>query len=698
MTDPKYDNEGNEVPSEPLTWRRMRGHIGGLLAAADRGDLRNAVDSIGGFTNSARHLRDTAYRARLQGECPLGIIALHAMSLLLCLAFDDDCNSQWGKVAKAMRYSDLEIVPWVASAWQLNSIFKHLGRVVQENDPACNVESDGVNWPYFHQASQEPGLSHSQQAAIMGLQKSSPFRRSCEGGTQWLSLIQMAWCAKTEIVCVGGYEYLLTWKMRLAAQSGTNLRRWIAHSASWNIYDWQVGVLYPAMRHHYNVGLTVNELEIVGIELPLPRSPLGCLVEMSIKGIRREGLVVLAMDDAKTGHEERCRVVCGWSRDENSKVWDLYGFNRYSSWDGVSTCTCARADLQLDHAGCNTSQHPLMYQMPTRRSHDELVAEILRVGSGDAPVFSQAAASLSKLNEDAPVFTTMNFGHMAKYLLRFGAHVARLQIPNVVVFVLDKSARDMCQQAQRDYGKPDVCLEGKERTALQKYIVVLSYLLLDRDVFWFDFDSIWLQNPMAAIRSHEAKAEVSNQLVPEGRPLIYSAIDYDSLNCGMNAFFLIKSHRESLAWLLALMHWFYTRPYAHDQLAYSLFLGMVPLVDEEPLPEPIPMASLDPNVFANAARFAGLGFHGDVDDIVLFHFFDGWNSNAPGDVEMFATPVYKQFDLFEVLYGSDAEAAKAAIARSKLPVPKEHKDCRITVDLGLGVELVHAEPEIIMMP
>ncbi|CAE8596421.1 unnamed protein product, partial [Polarella glacialis] len=103
---------------------------------------------------------------------------------------------------------------------------------------------------------------------------------------------------------------------------------------------------------------------------------------------------------------------------------------------------------------------------------------------------------------------------------------------------------------------------------------------------------------------------------------------------------------------------------------------------------------LDPNIFGNAARFEGLGFSSEVEDLVFFHFFDGWNSNQPEGVEQFATPTYRGLDVFGVLYGEDKAAAHAAMNRSRLPAPKELKDCSYMENMGLGVTLTHSRVEL----
>ena len=110
-----------------------------------------------------------------------------------------------------------------------------------------------------------------------------------------------------------------------------------------------------------------------------------------------------------------------------------------------------------------------------------------------------------------------------------------LKVQNVVVFALDSEAIRACRKSHGGGGYA-VCLEGQGRTALQKYLIVLLYLYLDRDVFWFDFDSVWLQNPAGALRKAIDAAPNAT---------LHAAIDFDSSDCAMNAFFLIRSSSMS---------------------------------------------------------------------------------------------------------------------------------------------------------
>eukprot|EP00439_Symbiodinium_sp_Y106_P014267 s4026_g2.t1 len=203
-----------------------------------------------------------------------------------------------------------------------------------------------------------------------------------------------------------------------------------------------------------------------------------------------------------------------------------------------------------------------------------------------------------------------------------------------------------------------------------------------RDTFWFDFDSVWLKNPVPFIRAAEAADALEAETSSRSPSMVFSAIDFNSKNCAMNAYFLLRPSRgPAVAWVLSLLDWIYSRPFVHDQLAFSLFLGSCPL---EPLPAVPAWAPLDPNIFANAARFEGLGFSAEVENLAFFHFFDGWNSNSPEGVEYFAKPTYRGLDMFSALY-SDKQTAAEIISRSRLEAPATLKDCSQMVDLGLGV-------------
>ena len=208
-----------------------------------------------------------------------------------------------------------------------------------------------------------------------------------------------------------------------------------------------------------------------------------------------------------TLHSSRCRASCASSGEA-----ELFGTASVHDDDDDSRveygCLCAlsgAARYEPPGGNCSGPRHALMFRMPAFAWGRELEQRLRSLGGGSAPTLSQVARSLPRLGTDAPVFTTMVFGHMSKHLRRFGRRLQRLAIPNVVVYALDAEAERECASAHQSYGAPAFCLRGEGKTALQKYVVILLYLAVGREVFWFDFDSVWLKNPMPFLRSLEAE-------------------------------------------------------------------------------------------------------------------------------------------------------------------------------------------------
>eukprot|EP00927_Polykrikos_kofoidii_P023888 TRINITY_DN21846_c0_g1_i4.p1 TRINITY_DN21846_c0_g1~~TRINITY_DN21846_c0_g1_i4.p1 ORF type:complete len:904 (+),score=103.50 TRINITY_DN21846_c0_g1_i4:34-2712(+) len=671
------------------TWEALRGEVSDVCRAVGSGQLQSSAGeragSVAGWAELLEHGLALAATEHLgSNECPLGRITVRIAVLLLCLAQRSQgrCRMRWAAAAKAMRSSSLRLTEWSATTWPLLECLMYVGSIVTEDDPTCTASVDGsVDWSLILKSSRSAEeipvtvYDYLQSNWDVGFVWGGP----CQGGQQWVTAMRMNLCARTEIKCwVAGAAYL-EWKLRTASASGNELQQWAALAGSWSLPATFIHTLSSVMRHHYAFGFTPSEIRVLSIMPDHTGSEARLCGQKNRPGSTLISL--LADNSVPYRHEDRCRATCGWSNGDGKRAWPFYG--AFIHREGPA-CLCAGHSALLggDVQNCTDKDAVPLRNMPANKGVEQRVREALQLGSS-APVLSQAALSLDQLDRATMVFTTMVFGHMSQYLNDFAARLSLLAIPNVVVFTLDETAHLLCRAAQRAHGSPAVCLRGEGKTALQKYVVVLTYLALGRDVFWFDFDSVWLKNPLPFLR----KAQAEESILEEGAvPDVLAAIDFNSRNCAMNAFFWVRSSVATIAWILALMHWIYTRPYAHDQLAFSLLLGVTPLVDADPLPKPPPWAPLDPNVFANAARFSGLGFSSEVEDLVLFHFFDGWNSNMPDEVEQWATPTYKNESLFNVLYGEPA-AARAAIAKSKLPPPEEFLDCQYMTSLNLGVSL-----------
>jgi len=676
-------------------WKVLRLECNDIAVLTSQGDLGRAAQKMGGH-----HVWRHSLQRRLGesvGECYIGRLAVQAACLLLCISqlTNRRCDSYWGALAQAMRRGQLQTTQLSATSWQVILLFAHLAAATANEappDPLC-TNSQVIDWKLFYLSARSGSALNAEVMEVLLdgrlWRHASPFSPTCDAGHQWVSTIMMDYCARSEAKCVTSYSNHLDWRMRSAAASVHKLRKWVARMGDWKVFEWQANMLKATMRHAYTLSLNSLELQMLGIVTHSPPPMVGCLDSRTVDP---KTLQTSLLDDGKVERPlERCRALCGWSRDAAGMPWAFFGMpqppKELAKTAGL--CTCAAAGVQSSSSerssgNCSSASEFPLHAMPTAKPSSELSSFLLSSGSSTS-VLSQAAGSAKSFARDLPVFVTMVFGDMSRFLVPFSERIRKLQIPNVVVFALDEIAMVSCRAvlaAQRPLGPQAFCMQGEGKNALQKYVVVLAYLAFGWDVFWFDFDSVWLQNPVPFIQSAVA-------LSPEAE--ILSAMDFDSADCLMNAFFFVRSSEKTLTWLLSLLDWIYKRPYAHDQLAFVTLLGNAPLIDEDPLLLASPnVAGFDPNVFANAARFSGLGFSSEVEDLVLFHFFDGWNSGLPGsDVEVYATPIYRGINLFEVLYGGDEMAARAAIARSRLPAlsPSELRSCRYRKDLGLGVAM-----------
>lgn len=604
--------------------------------------------------------------------CSIGRLTLVVAQVLLCTIAGDghECRKYWDHAAQVFQNGDLDVVRWSATTWPLINLLTHLGRVVQTADttPECQEVEGSIDWPLVYRASQDLGDEHLanmlwRMASKHDITLDSMMDSNCRGGAQLLLLMKLGFCMDMSPICVVSHTYALETRLRKAAVSGAALRDWLAEAGAWNLFDVSIGSVKKHVRHRYDLGLSVEELQQLGVLGE--RRLSGCLQPSfpSAKGDERYYLL-----DPKPGLADvalnSCRALCG---TVSSRSYGALPEIEQGAFRGIP-CVCSPADDRVTN--CTDGEVPLFPMPDVQSRHGQ---------SGKFQVLSQASEVASNLDRAVPVFVTMVFGKMARYIEPFTKRVRRLAIPNIVVFALDELAEDACRR------NGVLFVRGMERTALQKYVIVLAFLELGFDVFWFDFDSVWLKNPLPALQQAMAAEAAAASAAQRPEAMVFSAIDFDSKNCAMNAFFLLRqSQGPAKAWLLSLLDWIYKRPFVHDQLAFTLFLGVVPLVDEEPVPAPPQWAPLDRNLFSNALRFQGLGFSSEVDDLVLFHFFDGWNSNSPEGVEQWATPIYRGMNLFDHLYASN-DAARQAIAKSKLPEPKMLRDCAVRDDFGNGI-------------
>mmetsp|Transcript_82106 Transcript_82106/g.171890 ORF Transcript_82106/g.171890 Transcript_82106/m.171890 type:complete len:610 (-) Transcript_82106:79-1908(-) len=601
----------------------------------------------------------------------------------------------------------------MATTWPVFALLLLLSRRVGSPTPESGcLDASGVNWPFLLQHAQTADVIIDQEVMremARHSQLAGWLDDTCKAGEELVATIKMHWCSQTELACASTSMVWLNWKIWISAQSGEDMASWVSQGGHWNLPFWQIQLLSGLSRHRFALGYTQWEMESLG----LAGSEQGHVCT-DLKADMPEARIVPAMLPVRSYGLERCRSWCTElpfsnkknshaSLDEEDGRWLYAGV-----MPGEESCMCARhvplRDCPQRSGDTHAEDTIVLTKMTDAPRPDTLLHAWLRGEWSEAshPILSGAAESLHTFNFGATVFVSMVFGHMASFLPAFSVHLEDLSMKNVILYVLDDNAHKVCRKLSRS-GFPRYCLRGSRQGTLQKYEVVLTYLSLGKSVFWFDFDSFWLQNPEPYLASLEVSERTfppddiakAFGLSPAADADILAAVDADSPNQVMNAFFWIRYSLSSVQWLVALMNWMYRRPHAHDQVAFGLFLGVGPLVDQEPLPRPPKWAPLDPNVFANAARFAGLGYWGQYEDLILFHFFDGWNSNQPGDfVEAFATPVYQGIDMFETLYFGNESARRSLVELSRIdPVdPNSYKDARHADSLGQGVVTSRSDP------
>ncbi|CAE8615200.1 unnamed protein product, partial [Polarella glacialis] len=585
--------------SSSRSWPSLRTELEDISDSLSWGQLAARAKAFGGVKGWMRRLA-RLWGGRQDEGCPLGHLSLAVGRLLLCLASDGAesgrCHVSWDAAAKAFRLDSLDVVRWSASNWPLMGLLVHLGQAMaQRHDhQGCSSSSPGgVDWPLFWEASKAEGEPSSRSYEVVRelhgfTDTARGLQLPCSGGLQWLVTVKLGWCIEFEPQCVDTYKVTLRMKMKKASKSGEALRAWVEEAADWNLFKTQIIAVKNLMRHRYTLGLSITELELLGLREKRPLLPMGCALQdekgrllfPSAEAIHTP--LELNYGALTMGRRlELCRAQCGKSHDSHRRPWALYGLGGEIS--GMPLCSCApaselRTAAELGPGNCTLEGRAPLFATPVQLRAHELLAALPMLGRS-APVLSQASNSLPRLNPAVPVFVTMVFGKMAQHLLPFAHRVRSLAMQNVVVFVLDDLAENACRAAAAIGAV--TCLRGEGQTALQKYVIVLAYLVLGRDTFWFDFDSVWLKNPLPTLqRAQEAEAAAARA---DGRPeaTVFAAIDFDSKNCPMNAFFLLKaSHEATLLWLLSLLEWVYKRPFVHDQLAFSLFLGMTVLVDE----------------------------------------------------------------------------------------------------------------------
>ncbi|KAF4679932.1 hypothetical protein FOZ60_014294 [Perkinsus olseni] len=451
---------------------------------------------------------------------------------------------------------------------------------------------------------------------------------------------------------------------------GLNLIDWLAADEGWNIPVWLRRMLRQSARHEMELGITLTDRIILGVD---GSTKIGQLDRAKLSER-------IYSDGGGRNHDAfTCRQAC--------RAYPLFGV--------AGDCLCLRSASDSRYA----MQKSELLDSLDDEGEIEIHEPITRGKVGQGPIrevmpdfhaqegpslFAQLLPIVSKIPPYRTVLGTMVWGQeMSRHIPAFASRARELRADNdVIVYALDGVASKACEESGLHF------VTGEARSSLQKYLLVLALLQLDRVVMWIDFDAYWYRHPAFALPQNWGDGVE-----------ILSAVDFNSEDCLMNAMFAIRPSPRTRHWLLALSRWVYARPYVHCQVAWIMFLGIVAPVGRDVIPPAPAWATLDPDVFVNALLFDGLGWSGNYDRLAIFHFFYGWNSGAGLEMTaIYTLPTYRNLlleqnasDIFDLVYRGDDVILHEVLELSIAERPKELKRCRESMsstDLNLGIKPV----------
>ncbi|KAF4681137.1 hypothetical protein FOZ60_012559, partial [Perkinsus olseni] len=491
----------------------------------------------------------------------------------------------------------------------------------------------------------------------------------CRPGLAIVCILKLWLCAASEPSCVHAYgDYLM--QNELKWNDGLSLIDWLAAEEGWNIPAWLRRMLRQSARHEMELGITLTDRIILGVD---GSTKIGQLDRAKLSER-------IFSDGGGRNHDAfTCRQAC--------RAYPLFGV--------AGDCLCLRSASDSRYAMQKSELLDSLDDEGEIEVHEPITKG--KVGQGpikavmpDFPaqesssLFAQLLPIVSKIPPYRTVLATMVWGQeMSRHIPAFASRARELRADNdVIVYALDGVASRACENSGLHF------VTGGARSSLQKYILVLALLQLDRVVMWIDFDAYWYRHPAFALPQNWGDGVE-----------ILSAVDFNSEDCLMNAMFAIRPSPRTRHWLLALSRWVYARPYVHCQVAWIMFLGIVAPVGRDVIPPAPAWATLDPDVFVNALLFDGLGWSGNYDRLAVFHFFYGWNSGAGLEMTaIYTLPTYRNLlleqdasDIFDLVYRGDDVILHEVLELSIAERPKELKRCRESMsstDLNLGIKPV----------
>lgn len=189
-----------------------------------------------------------------------------------------------------------------------------------------------------------------------------------------------------------------------------------------------------------------------------------------------------------------------------------------------------------------------------------------------------------------------------------------------LVFCLSTAAARECAAAHKH---PELCVEGGLRTVYNKLALISVVVHAGLDAVFFDFDTVFLKDPLPLIIEAARDAEV----------LVSRDFGSECLNIGV---LYAKAHEDSAEFFSGLLIWLWYHPYEFDQNALMGFLGLRNLTQEQVFGRQVVKIPrwgiLDPvNAFiTNIVYKSGTeGWTGELEGIAVYHFLDGSGNVHP---------------------------------------------------------------------
>ncbi|CAK9026421.1 unnamed protein product [Durusdinium trenchii] len=259
---------------------------------------------------------------------------------------------------------------------------------------------------------------------------------------------------------------------------------------------------------------------------------------------------------------------------------------------------------------------------------------LLSKAAGRGRVFRQALNAIQELtggrrekSRGRQVALTLLYGHSWSSLLqRLVSHLCRLGFawPLLVVSIGQEayevrvphctSSWQACRHLRKSVNLKVSCWRPNTESQVHRFTIVHILLHLGVDVFYFDMDAFFLQNPLPAVLS---QARMKNH-----ETIFASHGDGDCINIGV---FYIKSTIRTTMWFSQFLEWYYEHQYEIDQRGLDVLLGSPLRIPDGVLgvsfpPKNLPKVRVGVMEDENKVVIGFIGWYGHISKMDVFHW------------------------------------------------------------------------------